>query len=448
MAIMKIAIESVPELLFRLKFEDSAAAAQIDLISQSKSLISDMLKNRNPTISALAPVIALINKNTAAWLGKLAIFGGVAQDRSKDKSRNNLQSRNKFQDKEDEIRKGIERNAQEIIEKVRRDRRGLTENLRKQVEDNLPSKEEMREIIRSLPKDEIEKCKEALREIEVETSNKNIIAYHFHENEIRTSWLVNTVYGILTGSKIRRAFPLPEDAVEIKKNIKKCIQEGKPIELVGFWGGYKESKSGRADKADKFAISRLKETVDKLKDIGVDSKVIFYFADIYAISKLVGRSTKLYIKMTDYFDDIEKMTKENGFEIIHLSKSIYGLSADEINRIGEIPYEKLFREEIIEQANRIWKNVDTKTREVVLDAAKKHTTEIGEGEKDLEDAALGYIGCKLFENEWLNEIHKDGIFFSYGNPLLVPFCPAKTIFWYSFGRLSNPPWYTEMKEEG
>ncbi|MEM4134148.1 MAG: hypothetical protein QXO35_01650 [Candidatus Micrarchaeia archaeon] len=419
----------VPELIFRLQFGDSYAATQLSLIAESKPLILDMLRSKDPIINKLPPIIISINPKNRQWMKRIAIEGGMAADKPLEQKKE----------------KALEQYVYEIIKKWKSNKKPIEESIKKDVEGNLLSKQELNEIIRTIPKEEIERIKKDLMELKVELSNKNIAAYYYHEREIRTSWLVNTTYGILTRNEVRASIPSEETEKEIKKIIESCIRENKTLHLIGFWGGYKESKDGNPDLADEKALDRIKSQVERLRSLGLKVDATLFLADLHAISPLMGRSLELKSSSTIYLAKIKQMCNERDINYKSIAESFYGFSVSNYASTKEsgkeISYEYEFKEEVIRRAKEFWKNADEETKATILKAAEKHTFT----EMEKEEAALGYIGHRLFEKEWLETL-EDSIIISYGSPRLAPLLPTNTLFWYSVGNLSNPPWYMEMSE--
>lgn len=424
-------IERTPELIFRLQFGDSFAAAQLNLIAQSKSLIIQMLKSRDPFISTVAPILTKLNKKTEESIKRIAIQGGVAPESSK------------------KVKNALAQYTDILKERILKNKNPITNEIITKVKSSLPTKEEIRQIIQSLTQEEKERIKKALREIGVEESNLNIAAYHFHEKEIKTTWLVNAAYGILTRYDVRSAFPSPEVEEEIKKTIEKQIKENKPIHLIGFWGGYKETESKRADMADKLAMRKIKETVEKLNKAGIDVQVTILFGDYHAASPLVGRTgTWSEMKVFDYMEDISKLCDENNFELVPLS-ALYGVRLITIDRPEIEKYrpqmQKPTEKDIDEGVYIACEIVDKEEMKPIVDAAIKHADPDKIKQRDPKDIAIDYIALRIYEAKALERSFPDSIFFAYGWPI-SQIVPKKTLFWHSIGRLSSPPWYMEMKE--
>lgn len=422
----------IPELVYRLQFGDSQAATELSLVAESKPLILKMLKSRNPSVSRLAPIIASINKKTTSWLKGIAIHGGMSAD-------GKLDTRGE---------KAINEYARNLVQKWMSNRKVAEEGIRKEVDGNIISKDELNRIIRSIPKEEIERIKKALSELKAEASNKNIAAYHYHEKEIKTSWLVNTTYGILTRNEVRAAMPSEKTENDIKKTIEKCIRTNTPVHIVGFWGGYKETESGRADNADKLSLDKVKETVEKLKAIGVKTTITILFADIHASNPLVGRYKTMGERKTfKYMDDIIALCEKNGFEITCLSR-MWGAASAMYDRPESKKYN--FRQhtstDIEDGLAMAMAFMETDEAKQVVDAAVKYADVDVSTPQKAKRVATDYVAVRFYESMALNRTFPDSIFFAYSWPI-EDLHPPRTLFWHSVGRLSNPPWYMEMKED-
>ena len=423
-------IERTPELIFRLQFGDSFAAAQINLIAQSKSLIIQMLKSKDPFISTVAPILTKLNKKTEESIKRIAIQGGVAPGTSK------------------KVKNALTQYTDVLKGRILQNKKPVTNEIITETKSSLPTNEEIKQIIQSLTQEEKERIKKALREIGVEESNLNIAAYHFHEKEIKTGWLVNAAYGILTRYDVRSAFPSPEVEKEIKKTIEKQIKENKPIHLIGFWGGYKGTESKRADMADNLAMHKIKETVEKLNKAGIDVQVTILFGDYHAASPLTGRmSTWSEMKILDYMEDISKLCDENKFELVPLSV-LYGamgiIDRPEVEKYKS-KMQKPTEEDIWEGVDIAYEIVDKEEMKPIVDAAIKHASPDKIKQRGPKDIAIDYIALRIYEAKALERSFPDSIFFAYGWPI-SQIVPKKTLFWHSIGRLSSPPWYMEMKE--
>jgi len=424
--------ERVPELLFRLDFGDSLAALQLGMIAESKPLILNMLKSRNPILSGLASILGMTNKSTAAWLGRMAIKGGVAQD--------SQQGEKKLLSKMVDYTKSL-------LSRGMKNQKLVVEEIRQRIDENSLSKDELKEVIRSIPKEELARIKKSIAEMDMEQSNRNIAAYYTHGKEITNSYLANVAYGILTRSGTRRAFPSEKGEKRIREIISKCINEDKPILLVGSWGGYKESASGMADKADNEALDKLKETVDKLVDKGIKAKILIRFMVGHSLDaglRRVGKYAESYTRdlrpaeqLADFSDKarnysffIKLMAEKRGFEFRStLSEHVpMAIEANEKEK---------------ELLAKFYETASDELKGLLKDAAEKHSEK---RDDDPERPLRYYIVLRSLEKDLLETKYRGAIFFSYGEPVTSYFLPENTIFWYSIGRLSNPPWYIDYSK--
>ena len=125
---------------------------------------------------------------------------------------------------------------------------------------------------------------------------------------------VNAVYYELTKRSVRRAHPnRPE---EVKRRIKKALDESKRLPLIVFWGGNKESPRGEADEADETALHLLQKLVGEVEAGGCVVDLTLLVCDVHSL--LSGWSED---ETRKYVESLKPLAKRNGFAIELLSKA-------------------------------------------------------------------------------------------------------------------------------
>lgn len=272
--------------------------------------------------------------------------------------------------------------------------------------------------------------------------------------------LVNNIYHTLTRREIRREYPPAEK--EIKEAISRSLENNVPIELVIVWGGFKNTEKGRADEADEMALNSIQETVDKIKELGVDAKFTIYFGDFHAFSPYYGRGASFIENSRKYYDDMERLAKENGCgEFLRVSESIYGLHPKDLEDELLTPdiepklcytHDAKTQKMFLDYGQSFWENASSEIKKEIMQSAEKYASRELIEKEGLEKIALLYAGSRLYEEEWLENIHKDGIFSSYGRPI-YKLQPKKTIFNYSIPKgmgqppKSEPPWLRDNEKK-
>lgn len=300
---------------------------------------------------------------------------------------------------------------------------------------------------------EIEERRKQLKQLSFPYSNREVVLSFTEGSELRDKFLTELGYRVLTRKEVIREQPPAKQ--EIKEIIFESFKKTTPVELATIWGGYKNTESGQADDADELALDLVKSTIDKLNEIAIDIKVSLYFADIHAISPYFGRNLEIAQKSKNYFQGITKMAEERGFDTTPISRSLYGFLFEDLEKaLSGTEGRELFythdqekEREIFKLGENFWQKADDKIKAEITQAAEKYSVSEVKTEKDLKKLAILYAGSRIFEKGWLDEIHKNGIFFAYGRPI-YELQPRKTIFWHSIkGGINQPPWFMDAKKD-
>lgn len=312
-----------------------------------------------------------------------------------------------------------------------------------------PSEGEIDEVLNSLDKDKIENRRRKLRENNLLFSNIDVALSFINGTEIQEKLLTNQAFQILVRKEIKRERPIDEE--DIKKTIAYCINTGQTLEIATVWGGFKNNEKGEADKVDEEAMGLIQETVKQLRKIGINVKIILYFADLHAISPYFGRSNKLFNNSRNYRKGIERIANAYNFNVLSISKSLYGFSNEILKKAIELPENISLSyiidpkkiEEFYKLGHDYWEKADDKTKKETLQAVEKYSLKgLRETEGD-EKLAILYLGSRIFEKSWFDGTNKKRIFFAYGHPN-YDIQPRKTIFWHSLERgINQPPWFID-----
>lgn len=261
------------------------------------------------------------------------------------------------------------------------------------------------------------------------------------------------IYAVLTRNEIRREYP-PAQA-EIKKSLLECLEKKEPVELVIVWGGFKNTEKGRADQADELTLDSAKKTVDALEQLGVKVEPFIYFSNLHAISPYFGRDISFVKKSENYAQDMKEMAEQRDFQFISLSSAIYGISQYELEKSlkGEPGYKSFYihdpkiKERFMFKGRSFWDKASEQTKQEIMQAASKYCSEEAIQKEGLENLAILYAGSRLHEKEWLEEIHRNGVFMSYGRPN-YEIQPENTIACHSVKRgISKQPWLIDAEKE-
>jgi hypothetical protein len=241
-------------------------------------------------------------------------------------------------------------------------------------------------------------------------------------------WKKQMIYSILTDPEMKRA--LPKDQRGITDLIEKGVTEGS-MSIVCMWGGFKESESRHADDADEAALSRIKQSVDAVKEIGVQMDVLLVFSDNTARNSSLGRSKD---RGTDaYYEDITEIADRFGFETMKFSDMMPEFSMSNISNFIELS----------NKTNRVLKSIGKNVADRFMAAAMKHTDISPSEGKKIIRSFRNYMSYRISESFFLENHFSKSLFIAYGYPY-ERIWPTNTLFWYSIKKgVSTQPWFID-----
>jgi hypothetical protein len=225
-------------------------------------------------------------------------------------------------------------------------------------------------------------------------------------------------YETLTRRDVRRAWPSEPETV--LGRIEAAVDQDKPLKLVGFWGGFKQTRSAEVDGAERAALKRLAETVERIPG---GAYVVLLFADTHA-TEVNGASKE---DVQKYFEGVKSSAAEYGFEVRLLS--------------SETPPGENGFDEARRRASELL--ADKNLEQKLTSMAERHcklAEEIGE-----HAAARRYLETRLREDAWLSRKYSDAVMFTYSSPELHKIISSiPSVFFYSIRRgVCDCPWFVD-----
>ncbi len=273
---------------------------------------------------------------------------------------------------------------------------------------------------------------------------------------------VDAAYSALTGRDVRRGHnPKSENVAEIKRRLARSIRSGKPVHLVAFWGGSKESMRGLADEADERALDVMKGHVDSLQAQGIKAKATLFFTDVHA-THLNGQTP---MQVDKYYQGIKKLADERGVSVAKASETLpYGRLHREMGSwksqrtfIGaelkgaakpDVGVGRSFLSRAQGMYHTLISDEDggERVRKQLFNQAQRHSTKARSVEAT-EKVVQRYIAHRLFEAERLPEKFPDAVFMTYSHPSSHSLQPGPSLFMYSMRKgTSECPWFIDAAE--
>ena len=279
--------------------------------------------------------------------------------------------------------------------------------------------------------------------------------------EVSATEKAERIYSILNRTEVRRGHTYRPD--EAQTRILKAVKENKPIELVGFWGGHKQTQSGMANEADEAALELIKKTVDRIAEIH-PIRVSLLFSDVHSdvINSIPTDASKRY------HETLRPMADARSIALIPLSELYRGMT-----QAGETHYRQVayrFIEEGRHDAGAILKahpeleerlsaatGKHNRRVEILRTIVSQHPAFQGQlhgGLTHLGDFNIRtYAALRLRESQALNRhLTREGIspiFFVYGDPSTQPLLPDAPHFYrYSTKKgEGQTPWFMQERLE-
>jgi len=298
----------------------------------------------------------------------------------------------------------------------------------------------------NLNPDQRERIKRNLEEKGIQPSRDNITRYYVSmlrqyqteldkawemqslQSDLDREWKKHMIYSILTDPEMKRA--VPKDNKEIMGLVEEGVRSGE-MSIVCMWGGFKESESRHADNADEMALSRIKQAVDSVREIGVQMDVLLVFSDNTAKNSSLGRSKD---RGTDaYYEDISGIADRFGFQTMKFSDMMPEFSMSNISNFIELS----------SRTNRVLKSIGKNVADRFMAAAMKHTDISPSEGKKIIRSFRNYISYRISESFFLENHFSKSLFIAYGYPY-ERIWPTNTVFWYSIKKgVSTQPWFLD-----
>ena len=203
------------------------------------------------------------------------------------------------------------------------------------------------------------------------------------------------------------------------------------VELKIFWGGHNENGVGTATENDFKAISRFKNLVDSLQQIGVKASVGLLFSDFHS-EKING---------------VERERIENYFKTLRPRAENLGFKVERLNNYWEKfnPFQKPNLEETIKALKLASEQLEIleKLGIVKTSAAIAHSELVKKGLELPEESEKKYNAVRIAENYMFNEYREKNpytLFISFSDPKeSKPTSPKHTLFFWSLGHGKGKP---------
>jgi len=262
--------------------------------------------------------------------------------------------------------------------------------------------------------------------------------------------LTEEIYKILTQRRVRRAWPKSQR--RIKNHIKNSLKTNQRLVIAVEWLGVKTVGSGKADNADKLAISFLrKNIVEKLLQKGVKNVIVkILFGDTNA-SYLDGYNKK---RINLYWKTLKKIVHFSGknFKLFKISEKLYPnifkLNGNENITLKEIS-EKMKAVDLFKRAKRktdaICKSSYFKT---INPLTKAHSLLVKNKFLTVKEATKRYIFFRIFTSILYEKFYPNEIFLSYTYPEINNLIISQPIIYtFSIGKgCSKCPWFVNNKK--
>ena len=236
------------------------------------------------------------------------------------------------------------------------------------------------------------------------------------------------IYRELASRQFRGAWPLNKKELLIR--IRKAVATGEPLAFTVFWGGYKESNSGVADRFDRAALLRLKAW---LGSIGHPVNVAIIFCDLHATA-LNGKTAR---ESKQYRESLAEMMRANeiGMRMASLS-SIHKRWRRKFAGPARIA-------SLRKKAAKRLKAVDTAP---LREMAEKHSDLVRRGKK-----SPAQVVCKYFEMRFEDEVAAEEMFpnsisvYMGGGMARFKFHPERPVAIFAAVErgLDDPPWFLD-----
>jgi len=281
------------------------------------------------------------------------------------------------------------------------------------------------------------------------------------EHYLSIEGLAEKVYTILTSKEFSRE--KPHDPLGIKERLEYfLLEEYYPIQLLGLWGGSKESKTMEADEVDDIALENLKKVEKSLSNAiaelqtyksilittkGVRIKILFCDAH-----HIVANRISLQDSLT-YYNSLKELTDKYHFEISRLcGEKLLGLEPQISHYI--CPFiDYVSDEKSRTKARTLFTNKDF--AEKLSQNAAKHSLWVKEDKFPAEKIARLYTEMEIYflnllDRKGLGDVFNRFIYFSYSDPEIQrPLAEAAGVpmlFFHSLGKGHHEcPWYSETK---
>jgi len=245
------------------------------------------------------------------------------------------------------------------------------------------------------------------------------------ETEIQTS----EAYAALVRREYRNAFPL--QARELRRRVKASVAKGSPTRLKVLVGGYKESRSGRADQFDLIALQRLKKWADSISH---PAELSIIFCDVHATvlnGKRKGATDR-------YYESLVEMISANklGIEVVRLSELYEKWRKDPL-LAQQLAQAEASAVELVKSANlRPFESM-----------ARKHSDLVRTGKRKTLSVVANYLRIRGVDDAMLELEYPGSISVSVGgNPARESaFAKGKrpTVFFSAIRGVSDPWWFLD-----
>ena len=248
---------------------------------------------------------------------------------------------------------------------------------------------------------------------------------------------------VLTRRSVRKHQPLNE--MDVKKAIARALESGEPVELVVFWGGYREA-GPMAGELDNMALKELAETLRAVEELkhptlihldelhgrrGPRARLTIWFTLHFAI-EVNGKDAGACSSYKDSLESEVKKLSPDGTISLTTDASAYsgldkGMLAEAAKRAEAILRE---RQDV---SDELCKN------------AQLYSEHVHKGTMNPEQAAYKFLTYRIFEAGRLAELWPGRIFISFGDKRVEEtFSPLPTLFFHppriKGEESGRPPW--------
>ncbi len=227
----------------------------------------------------------------------------------------------------------------------------------------------------------------------------------------------------------------PANLEEMRARVRAAVEAGNPITLAIRWGGYKETRGGRADAFDMKALRRIQEWAGS---IGYPVRLLIVFCDMHA-TILNGKSVKATQLYRADLEDVLRTsivrTDRPAFEITNLSALYKSWRSNPANAQTV--------QQVQEKAKEFAAGTDLKPLRIM---AKKHSDLVRSKKKTIDEVVARYSEMQYTDDVVFDAMLPGSISVILGGSLARKTYASKrpAVFIASSARgFADVPWYLD-----